>query len=469
MLPLIWPQFRLLLVAVSTIAFSMPVAADATGEKHALVIANEHYRQDARLPNAGQDATLMAATLAKVGFKVSVKRDLTKDEISETVASFSAALPAGATALVYYAGHGMQIEGANYLNPVDLQITSEQMSKLRSYPVRNLLERLAVSPSSVNIVILDACRNNPFRTESVVRYRSYKDLGLAPTLTAPRGTFIAYATAPGQLAADGKGPNGPYAAVLSKALLDPGKEIEEVFKRVSMDVRRQTRDDQIPWYETSLTDRYYFLPPQGVTMVVATNQTARAPNSERRVVRSSALRSRSTSDAWFEDLPESEWNRIDWEIQQRVARFTADELPALEHKARGGSFVAQTTLGLVYREGTERATVKGNAPGTLRFNTSNVKALKWLRQAAESGFAVAQVELGEMYYTGHGVQRDLAASRKWISHAAQANYPRAKLDLMQLDIESGDVTSGSATQAFDSVIRSFAKKPTLTQPDGSHR
>lgn len=123
---------------------------------------------------------------------------------------------------------------------------------------------------------------------------------------------------------------------------------------------------------------------------------------------------------------------LDWEIQQRVERLTADELPALEHKAAGGSLVHQTTLALAYREGVEKAIEPGSGKVT-RYNANNSKALKWLVQAAEAGFPVAQVELGEMYFAGHGVDRNLDTARRWIEQANHVRYTRARLDLLQLD------------------------------------
>jgi TPR repeat protein len=114
-----------------------------------------------------------------------------------------------------------------------------------------------------------------------------------------------------------------------------------------------------------------------------------------------------------------------------VRRLTADEIPRLEHQASSGSVVHQTTLGLAYKEGVDKA-VDPSTGKVTRYNASNRKALDWLHKAADAGFPVAQVELGEMYYAGHGVDRDLAESQRWIEKAASVDYTRAKLDLIQL-------------------------------------
>jgi hypothetical protein len=349
----------------------------------------------------------------------------------------------------------MQIGGGNFLTPVDMAVTSEQTVAVKSYPVKALLEQLAHARSSVNIVILDACRNNPFQPQSTVRYRSFADLGLAK-VQAPRGTLIAYSTSPGQLAADGTGSNSVYSEHLARQLASPGRELEDIFKRVSSDVRKSTLDDQIPWYESSLTERYYFLPPDGVTVVKGKPLfVAKSPMPDvRGVQRSSPADQKVTDLDWYRQLTASEWSQIDWEIQQRVRRMTPDEIPALTHKASGGNVLAQTTLGLAYREGIERAG-DGSRGQTLRFKANNSQAFKWLKKAAESGFPVAQTELGEMYYRAHGVDRDLTQATYWLEKAVAADYPRAKLDLLQVQLEAG-IQLANPSDAASSMFRSLS-------------
>lgn len=447
----LWAAFIILVTALPTLAAgSMP-------EKVALIIGNQRYIHDKPLPNATNDATLMGKTLSTLGFSVTIRTDLDRAELAAAVTEFTNRIPEGATALVYYAGHGMQVGGSNFLNPIDMQITSEQKSPLRAYPLRNLLERLALAKSAVNIVILDACRNNPFRHQEAVRYRSFQNLGLS-RMHAPRGTLIAYSTAPGQLSADGDGSNSVYTLALTKEMSEPGREVEEIFKQTSSEVRRKTLDDQIPWYESSLTDKYYFLPPKEVTQIAgkvlkhaATGPASRSPSSRQ------AGTTAQDKELWYRKLTASDWNQLDWETQQRVRRLTPDEIPQLEHKAHGGNVLAQLTLGLAYREGLDKAV--GSSPiHTMRFHANNRKALQWIRKAAEAGFPIAQTELGEMYYVGHGVGRNLDMSRHWISSAARAEYPRAKLDLLQLHMEVSPLEV-DAKGALQSIQESLTKPP----------
>jgi len=399
----------LLLAAPGAQAYAAGAAA-----KQALVIGNSRYGGGHALLNTGNDARLMAGTLATLGFQVTERHDLNRSQLDAAVSAFAAGLPAGATALVYYAGHGMQLEGGNYLTPVDMPLTSMASAKLRSYALNTLLDRLGKAKSAINVVVLDACRDNPFQPGAAVRYRSFRNIGLSP-LSAPRGTLIAYSTLPGQQAPDGSGANSVYTATLARMLAQPGVELETVFKRVGNEVRRQSRDDQIPWYETSLAGAYYLHALDGTKNGIALPAKGSA-SPRAQATRGMALQ------PWYRQLSAHEASQLDREIQQRVMRMTPDELPLLRHQASGGSVVAQTVLGLAYRDGDVR---KG-------FKPNNGAAWTWLNKAAQAGFPMAQAEVGEMYHQAHGVERDPARSRYWLEQAASTGYPRAKLDLLQL-------------------------------------
>lgn len=453
-----WFRFLAALLLAGLLA-GVPVcrAAGNLTPKVALVIGNQRYSGDKPLPNAANDASLMARTLTRLGFTVTERHDLSKSDLVTAVTEFADRIPEGATALVYYAGHGMQLGGSNFLNPVDMQITSEQTAALRAYPLKALLERLALSRSAVNIVVLDACRNNPFRTQGPIRYRGFGDFGLVK-VQAPRGTLIAYSTAPGQLAADGNGPNSLYTATLARLLAEPGQEVEDIFKQVSTEVRRKTLDDQIPWYESSLTDRFYFQPPDGISIVAGRPlKYAAAGNQGSSEIRRGAEAGPGANGPWYRQLKSADWSQVDWEIQQRVKRLTPDEIPLLEHKAQGGNVLAQTTLGLAYREGLEKA-VHTASGQVMRFKANNTRALQWLKKGAAAGFPVAQTELAEMYYAGHGVDRDLRTSRLWLERAVAADYPRAKLDLLQLNMETRPQEADIGA-AFNSMMESLRQAP----------
>ena len=419
-------RYRIAVVAVVCIfnAFVTQSHAENIAQppsRHALVLGNDAY-VIGPLGNARHDAELMTETLKKLGFEVENAPNLSRDNLFTTVRKFSDGLPAGAIAVVYYAGHGMQLQGSNYLIPVDMQPTGEQSAALKAFPLQTLLERLSKSPSAVNIVILDACRNNPFRPTSS-RFRDLSKMGLAKIAT-PKGTVIAYSTAPGQYAADGLGSkNSLYTQSLSEELLRPGQTIEAALKNVADSVRKKTLDDQQPWYETSLVDNFYFIPPSGVTMMTQ----APAQNKKHQTVTPRSVQAKTPD--WYLSLHGKEWAELEYQIAQRAEYLTTDEIPLLSHRADAGNVIAMTTLALAYKNGFQQGQ---SANGDVsRSGASNKKSLSWLSKAAKAGFPIAQRELGEMYLLGSGIDFDRDTGLSWLEQASQSDYPLARLDLAQ--------------------------------------
>lgn len=237
------------LVALLTL-LAVPAGAE---RRVALVIGNSAYK-DSPLKNPVNDARAMAAKLKGLGFQVVARENATKLEMERAVADFGDALRQPDTiGLVFYAGHGMQVQGKNYLIPIDAQIATETRVRLEALDLDAILDEMAAAETRVNLVILDACRNNPFER----RFRAGGGGGLAQ-VNAPQGTLIAYATAPGKTAADGTGANGLYTAKLLDALDTPGLAVEDVFKRVRVEVAKASGNAQTPWESSSLTGDFYF-------------------------------------------------------------------------------------------------------------------------------------------------------------------------------------------------------------------
>ncbi|MDP1732867.1 MAG: SUMF1/EgtB/PvdO family nonheme iron enzyme [Sulfuritalea sp.] len=233
----------------------------ASGEKRvALVIGNSAYK-DAPLKNPVNDAKDMAATLRRLGFDVIEKTNVSQKDINRAIAQFGEKLRADTVALFFYAGHGMQVKGKNYIIPIDAHITGEATVRAEAVDVDTVMDQLAISP--MNIVILDACRNNPFER----KFRSTSG-GLAQ-MDAPKGSLIAYATAPGKTAADGESRNGLYTQELLKHIQTPGLPLETVFKRVRNGVMAASGEAQTPWEASSLTGEFFFRPVAGATSVTA--------------------------------------------------------------------------------------------------------------------------------------------------------------------------------------------------------
>ncbi|MCC7049499.1 MAG: caspase family protein [Alphaproteobacteria bacterium] len=262
-----------ILAAALLVMAALPatVQAQDAQKRVALVIGNAAYPKN-ELRNPVNDARAMAATLRQAGFQVIARENATKQQMEQAVGEFGRALKPGAVALFYYAGHGMQVNGRNFLVPVDAQVETEQSVRLETLDVDLVLDQVSAAGSDVNLMILDACRNNPFER----RFRAVGTGGLAQ-INAPKGTLIAYATAPGKVAADGEGTNGVYTARLVQAIKTPGLSVEELFKRVRAEVSRETNDLQTPWEASSLVGNFYFLGPTTVTVAPAAQPGAPGP------------------------------------------------------------------------------------------------------------------------------------------------------------------------------------------------
>lgn len=250
-----WRRLAIILLLVSISVLTGPAHAATEPARYALVIGNGSY-PDQPLGNPVNDANLMADTLRALGFNVFKHTDLSQKGMRRAIRDFGDELEkAGddAVSLIFYAGHGLQVDGQNYLVPVDAQIRSERDVAVEAVSANAMLDMLAYSDTGLNIVILDACRNNPFQRKS----RSSASRGLA-RMDAPSGTILAYATAPGQVAADGDGRNSPYTRALVRSMSQPDKPIEEMFKRVRIEVMDRSNGEQIPWESSSLTGDFYF-------------------------------------------------------------------------------------------------------------------------------------------------------------------------------------------------------------------
>ena len=226
-------------------------------ERVALVIGNGGYRDVAPLDNAIQDAALIARTLEQLEFDVTLVENTTQAELKQAVADFGRRLRAegpDTVGLFYYAGHGVQSFGANYLLPVDAALSVAADLDLVGVDASTVLRQMASARNRTNIVILDACRNNPFD-----QVPDLNDNGLAE-MKAPTGTFLAYATAPGAVALDGAGRHSPFTDALSRAVLNEGTPIEQVFKQVRIEVIKETGGAQTPWDTSSLTRDFVFKP-----------------------------------------------------------------------------------------------------------------------------------------------------------------------------------------------------------------
>ncbi len=235
----------------------------ASGRRVALVIGNGAYTKAKPLPNPPNDAADMATVLKEVGFEVLSGTDLNKREMVNLIRDFGAKQAPGGVGLFYYAGHGIQVGGENYLVPVDAEIPQQDEVAYEAVPLGLVLTKMTTAKNDLNIVILDACRNNPFARS----WRADRDVvtgdGLA-RISPPTGTLVLYATEPGKVAADRAARNGLFTGSLIKQIRRPNLEYDQMVRALSSDVWEQSNRQQLPWKEgNSLKDFYFNLTAVG--------------------------------------------------------------------------------------------------------------------------------------------------------------------------------------------------------------
>ncbi len=414
----------LVLAILALVVLAMPTVVLADG-RVALVVGNSTYAHIGRLPNPDNDAADMSAALRRLGFEVTTELDANRVELTEALRRFTRRSAGADVSLVFYAGHGIEMDGVNYLVPVDARLERDVDVRFETVTVDDLL--VSTTGASLRLVILDACRNNPLarsmqRTAAsrTVSGGSFGDLN--EDLLGDE-TLVAYAAAAGTTAADGRGRNSPYTAALLEQLEQP-LEIGLLFRRVRARVLASTNGAQRPHEYHSLVGEHYLTRtlPGGASVTV----TAAVPA----------------------DPVPADASRPD------PAVIDVTELPiaTLRELAEAGDAEAQTELGERYEHGRgveqdygtavswfRRAAEQGYAPGQAALGwmygagqgvaQDDVEAARWDRRAAQQGNARGQNNLGIMYATGRGVQRDDAAAVRWYRRAAEQGHAVAQAGL----------------------------------------
>lgn len=250
-----------LFTVIVLIVLAVPAVAD---RRVALVIGNGAYQQAPSLDNPVQDSEAVRAALIRLGFEVTIARDANADQMRSAIRDFAVSLEGADLALFFYAGHGIQLNGVNYLIPVDAVVEREADVDLATIPLDLILAQMDRS-ASTRVVLLDACRNNPFETRlsrALGQARSASALGRGLAAVETRGgTFVGFATDPGEVAFDGAGAHSPFTEALLKHIESPGLEINAMMTRVRAEVFAATQRLQRPWSSSSLLQEVYLAPP----------------------------------------------------------------------------------------------------------------------------------------------------------------------------------------------------------------
>ena len=411
-----------LLLSLVLLASASVVLADG---RVALVVGNSTYAHIGRLPNPANDAAAVSAVLHRLGFEVTTTFDAGLTDLNQALRMFTRRSAGSDVALVFYAGHGLEMDGVNYVVPVDARLERDVDVRYETATLEDLVA--STVGASLRLVILDACRNNPLARsmQRTVARRSVSggSFGEFDEDLLGDETLVAYAAAAGTTAADGRGRNSPYTSALLSHLETP-LEIGLLFRRVRAEVLAATNGAQRPHEYHSLVGEHYLTRtlPTGASVTV----TAAAPAAS------------APADPPRPDPPATDVTEL--------------SIAALRELAAAGIATAQTELGARYVNAREvgqdhavaaswfrRAAEQGHAAGQAALGflysrgrgveRNDAEAVRWYRRAAEQGYAVAQYNLGVMYGAGRGVERNDVEAVGWYHRAADQGDVNAQYNL----------------------------------------
>ena len=383
----------------------------------ALVIGNSDYTK-APLKNPVNDANDVAGALTRLGFQVTLRTNVNRAQMRAAIRDFGQALRTGGIGLFYYAGHGVESKGRNFLIPIGANLASEFELEDEALEANTVLRAMEEAGNPTNIMIMDACRDNPFA-------RSWRSAsrGLAQ-MNAPSGSFIAFATAPGSVAADGSGRNSPFTKHLLSSLSQQDLDIDRVFTRVTAAVAQETGRQQVPWKTSSLTGVFSFSGDLNVSIVAPLPPPAPVavadPTVNDRVFWESVKDSRNPEElrAYLSQFPRGLFAPL---ATARLRSLEAGPAAGVAAPVNPPAPPAPSALpaGLTaeeaYRQGVRLA--EENSP-----TRNDAEAVRLFRFGADRGHGNAQVYLGFMYENGRGVPRDdVEAVRLYRLAANQGN------------------------------------------------
>jgi hypothetical protein len=430
---------------------ALPVVAQAPMDiRIALVIGNSAYSGKASLTNPGNDARAMAHTLKQLGFTVIELRDGNKVQMREAIAKVQEGLKdKRGVGMLYYAGHGLQLDWRNYMIPVDAMLTNSTDVPNQSIDVNAVVEAFRAAGNRMNIVVLDACRDNPF-----VSFGSEK--GLAP-MDAPVGTFLAYATAPGNVASDGDSAtgNGLYTQYLLEELQKPIAKIEDVFKRVRLNVRKSSEGRQIPWESTSLEDDFYFNTGQ-VIRAIKPDEKAMALAFDQEKADWDKIKSSRNTDELYAYLLKYPNGAIAEQVQFRIDQLQIAKVvpqpnkngvkalpPGTNRYAKGDRFTIEVTDGLSKESRTLIARVTSADNETVVFNNGMIRTTQ-MGAVIENRFGLKNPPV-------LGTPADIALGKQW--RAAFTNLrPDGVLENVYWDYK---VTALEDVEALGRSVKAF--------------
>jgi len=415
----------------------------AQAKRVALVIGNSAYEHAAELANPKNDADALSAVLTRLDFEVVTGIDLKRSEFEKTVREFTRLLRGADVALLFYAGHGLQVNGRNYLAPIAAKLSDEGDLDFETLPLHTILKQME-REAKTNLIFLDACRDNPL-AKNLARSMGTRSAGSVgrglARVESGVGTLIAFATEPGNVALDGDGSNSPFTKALLKHIETPGVDVDIMLRSVRKDVLDETGGRQVPWSNSSLTGRFEFTGT--VTITVGPSK----PEDDKR----------------FSQL-QDELKSLKRQLKDKLA---PNEKPVDDQKTAA----LQKELESLKSQLNEQEKTKTNLPhkespvnegrnetALAWFNRGDAAykradyddAFKSYKKGAELGSADAMFYMGIMYFRGQSVPTNFKEAARWIRKAADWDHGKAMFELAQLYTSGQGVgkDAGKAAKLF---------------------
>jgi uncharacterized protein len=400
----------------------------------ALVLGNGKYQAAPELDNPSNDAADLAKALRGIGFEVIEERDATREGMARAVRDFSTRLSSADVAVFFYAGHGMQMNGENYLLPVDAKIETPADVRFNTINLTDIQQEME-GTGRANIIILDACRNNPFIEKLSHGGRAAPNRGLGRIEAMAQGSLIVYSTQPNNIALDGAGRNSPFTTALLKHIATPGVEVRQMISRVRGDVLQATAQKQTPWDSSSLVGDVYLAAPPGPIIVssppaAAPQSAAPSPTAPVAVDQPAPVAAQAAASANPQRVaapapppvasgPAAECERL---AAPPPPFATPDQLKIAKTRDFNLAIVACEAASSASPRDPRLQYLLGDSYGTAK---KYMEALPHYRTAAEAGYPEAQNALGVLFATGRGVVKDYQRAFDLIGKAAASGLPDA--------------------------------------------
>jgi len=387
-----------------------PTNNPTSQERKAVVIGMSDYGEGKSLNNTVNDADDMAAVLTQLGFEVTLMKNNDLQNLETNLTNWYATIEGNDMAVFYFAGHGMEVFGENYLIPIDAELNSQTDVKYKTLNVNQVLDNMDEKRVGMKLIILDACRDNPFKRSWS---RGSAEKGLAQ-MSAPKGTYIAFAASPGFTAQDGATynlKNGVFTYFLKQEILKTGMSIDEIFNNVTGDVSSLTNEQQTPFKNSSLTRTFYFIPPTESPLVLLERANTFYANKQYPEAISLYKQVANTGNAEAQNkLGKCYYNGYGTAQDYKQAVYW------FRNAAEQGEDNAQTNLAICYQNGNSVA-------------KDYAQAVEWYKKAANQGEANAQTNLGVCYYNQWGVKQDYSQAVFWYTKAAEQGNATAQYNL----------------------------------------